>query len=236
MFDQDGNRFHGEAAKSKQNFYYENSKKNYRIKAERIEQTVVKYLESILRENGILEQALRQVCGSENMKLSELDREIAQKEKEIRQCERVLEVMDSQEPMHIAANPHLVGDILLEGMRVRKESEERIEQLTKNLALLYERKEEIEKFSKRDDICIKLKHALKVFKNSPSFRKKQLIQTMVPKLVVDEKKDELNFYINPLLDKSFKNNDLPLSLIQPISDYKTKNSCSPKKGVERESY
>jgi hypothetical protein len=99
---------------------------------------------------------------------------------------------------------------------VRKESEERIAGLKKELALQYIRKEEIEKFAKRDDICKKLKQALDVFKNSPSFRKKQLIQVMVPKLVVDEKKDELNFFINPLLDKSFKNNDLEVSKVSPI--------------------
>ena len=61
-------------------FYYVNSKKNYRIRAERIEQTVVKYLGSLLKENGIMEQAL-QVFGDENTKLQELNREIAQKEK-----------------------------------------------------------------------------------------------------------------------------------------------------------
>jgi hypothetical protein len=114
------------------------------------------------------------------------------------------------------ANPQLVGDILLEGLRVRRESEDRMVEISKELELLYKRKEEMENFAKHDDICTKLKQALQVFKNSPSLRKKQLIQTLVPKLVVDEKKDELNFYINPLLDKSFKNKGLAISEIEPI--------------------
>lgn len=216
LFDKDGNRFHGEAAKNKQNFYYVNTKKNYRIRAERIEQTVIKYIGSLLQENGILEQALKQIFGGENIKLRELEHEILQKEKEVQLCERVLEVMTSQERVQMMERPHLLTDILLEGVRVRKDSVDRIEQLDKELEFLYERKEEIDKFAKRDDICTKLKQALQVLKNSPSLRKKQLIQIMVPKLVVDEKKDELNFFINPLLDKSFKNNDLPLSEVKPI--------------------
>ncbi len=63
----------------------------------------------------------------------------------------------------------------------------------------------MEKFSRPDDVCTKLKQALQAFKNSPSLRKKQLIKVMIPKLVIDDKKDELNFFIKPLLDKSFKN-------------------------------
>ena len=39
---------------------------------------------------------------------------------------------------------------------------------------------------------------------------------MVPKLVIDDKKDELNFFINPLLEKSFKNKDLSGEQINPI--------------------
>lgn len=216
LFDQEGNRLHGEAAKNKKNFYYVNTKKNYRIRAERIEQEVVRYIGSLLKENGILETALNHVFKGENNKFKELDHEIAQKEKESWQCQKVLVAMSSQQRMQLMANPELMTDILLEGLRVRRETECRIDELAKALELLYGQKDEIEKFSKRDDICAKLKQALQVFKNSPSLRKKQLIQVMVPKLVIDEKKDELNFFINPLLDKSFKNKDLSHEQIEPI--------------------
>lgn len=57
---------------------------------------------------------------------------------------------------------------------------------------------------------------MEIFKRSWSTRKKQLIQTMLPKLVADEKNDELNFSINPLLDKSFKNDDLANSNLDPL--------------------
>jgi hypothetical protein len=33
---------------------------------------------------------------------------------------------------------------------------------------------------------------------------------------VNEKKDELNFFINPILDKSFKNSGLADSAVEPI--------------------
>lgn len=42
------------------------------------------------------------------------------------------------------------------------------------------------------------------------------MEIMVPKLVVDRKRDELNFYINPLLDKSLKNSYLPIDTIEPV--------------------
>jgi DNA invertase Pin-like site-specific DNA recombinase len=216
LFDKEGNRLHGEAAKNKNNFYYVNTKKNYRIRAERIEQEVVKYIGSLLKENGILEKALNHVFKGENNKFKELDREIAQKEKENWQCQKVLAVMSSQERTQIMANPHLMSDILLEGLRLRRESEFRMNELVQELELLYEQKTEMEKFSKPDDVCAKLKQALQVFKNSSSLRKKQLIQVMVPKLVIDDKKDELNFFINPLLEKSFKNKDLSSEQINPI--------------------
>lgn len=105
-------------------------------------------------------------------------------------------------------NPYLVNDILLESVRVRKECEARMDELSQELVLLYQRQEEIAKFSKSADVCEKLKHALDFFKKSWSTRKKQLIQVMMPKLVVDEKRDELKFFINPLLDKSIKYKDL----------------------------
>ena len=47
--------------------------------------------------------------------------------------------------------------LLLEGLRVRKESEDRIVEISKELELLYQRKEELENFAKHDDIYTKLK-------------------------------------------------------------------------------
>lgn len=87
---------------------------------------------------------------------------------------------------------------------------------TKHLEFIYERKEEMEKLSKQDDICTNLKKSLEVFHKSSSPRKKKLMELVVPKLVVDRKKDELNFYINPLLDKSLKNSHLPIDAIEPV--------------------
>lgn len=216
LFDKDGNSFHGESAKNKSNFYYENRKKNYRIRAELIEGEVIKYLSNLLKENGLLGQKLKELFNAEQSPLKKLDNEIAHKQKEIRQCERVIEVMASKERMQIMENPELVHDILLQSMRVRRECEARIEELGKELDLLHKGREELARFVEVDDVCKKLKHALEVFKKSWSIRKKQLIQVMLPKLVVDESKDELRFYINPLLDKSIKFKDLEDSQGEPI--------------------
>ena len=109
-----------------------------------------------------------------------------------------------------------MNDILLESVRVRKECESRIDNLGQELEILNQRKEELIKFSKSEDICESLKHALEVFKKSWSTRKKQLIQVMVPRLVMDEKRDELRFFINPLLDKSIKYKDLEDSDFEPM--------------------
>ena len=46
--------------------------------------------------------------------------------------------MASRERIQIMANPQLVGDILLEGLRVKKESEDRIVEISKELELLYQ--------------------------------------------------------------------------------------------------
>lgn len=45
-----------------------------------------------------------------------------------------------------------------------------------------------------------LQKALDLFDRSYSVRKKQLIQTMVPKLILDEKTDRLHIFINPFLE------------------------------------
>jgi len=52
---------------------------------------------------------------------------------------------------------------------------------------------------------------------------------MVPKLVIDEKNDELRLFINPLLERSVKNNDLSLNDIEPIFTLKPNFPAGEKK-------
>jgi hypothetical protein len=85
------------------------------------------------------------------------------------------------------------------------------------------RKDHICKFKDKTSVQSHIKKALKLFETSSSKRKQRLIQLMVPKLVLDEKQDQLFLFINPFLENSCKNSIekiddfeaiLPKSLIQ----------------------
>jgi DNA invertase Pin-like site-specific DNA recombinase len=230
LFDTDGTRLHGENAKNKNNFYYVNSQRNYRIRADYIEEKVVKYIGTLLRQNGILEKALNNLFHEKDNSLKKVDQEISVIEKKIHQHEQALQVMSARQNLRIIESPEHIDEILFELVKLRKENEMKLLDLNKELEFIYERKEEMEKLSKQDDICAKLKKSLEVFHKSSSPRKKKLMELMVPKLVVDRKRDELNFYINPLLDKSLKNSYLPIDAIEPVLVLKPNFQDRKKKG------
>lgn len=66
------------------------------------------------------------------------------------------------------------------------------------------KKEQIFRFKDQDNVQSHIKKALKLFQVSSSKRKKRLIQLMVPKLVLDEKQNQLFLFINPFLESSAK--------------------------------
>ena len=86
-----------------------------------------------------------------------------------------MDMLALQQRVQIMVQPDLMNNILLEGVRLRNESEARIEQLEKEMKAPYERRIELAKLSDSEKTCSRLKCALDVFNKSSSLRKKQLI-------------------------------------------------------------
>lgn len=202
LFDQDGNKFSGQSVKHKKNPYYSNRTKNFRIRAERIETTVVSFLSSLLKKEGILEEAIKRAFNGENPIIKDLDEQISSNKKEINQCEQVLTMLASKGRSRILENPEKFDEILLEGVEIRRQTQSRMDNLQAESLELRKQKEELDKFKNKDDIKDRLRKALKLFESSSSKRKKRLIELLVPKLVLDEKRDQLFLFINPFLENS----------------------------------
>ena len=201
LFDADGNKFCGQSVKNKQNPYYINSSKNYRVPAERIEKVVINYVSSLLKENGILEKAIKNTFYGENPGLKKLEHQIAHNSKESKQCGQLLEMLASQGRKRMIDNPDRMEAILLEGIEVRKETQARLDQLREEAQLLQSQYEQFLRFKHKEDVRNSLREALDLFESSYSPRKKQLIQSIVPKLILDEQSNRVHFFINPFLEK-----------------------------------
>lgn len=223
LFDRDGNKLRGESAKKKSNIYYINPAKKYRIQADKIEKTVVSFVSSLLEKNGILDKAITNFFHGKNSGLEKLETEISQNSSEIKQCERLLDVLASKGRDRILANPEQMEELLLEGIELRKQTQARLDELHDESRALNLQKEQLYKFKDKTSVQSHIKKALKLFETSSSKRKQRLIQLMVPKLVLDEKQDQLFLFINPFLENSCKNSIekiddfeaiLPQSLIQ----------------------
>jgi len=205
LFDRDGNRLRGESAKKKSNVYYINPAKKYRVHAEKIEKTVVDYVGSLLKKNGILDQAVKNFFHGKNPGLEKLEAEIMCNSTEIKKCERLLEILAGEGRDKMLANPNKTEQILLEGIAVRKQTQARLDELRDDSKALSLQKKQIYKFKDKDNMQNHIKKAMALFEASSSKRKKRLIQLMVPKLVLDEKQDQLFLFINPFLENSCKN-------------------------------
>lgn len=143
-----------------------NPRKRYRIPADKIEKAVVDQLGALLKEQNILEEAIEHTFNGENTVLKQIDNEIAQKVKESKQCQRLLEVFSQQGRIRILDNPELLDAILLEGIKVKKESEAQIKKLDQEIAEMQRKKDELAKFNNQDEICTRVKQALRIFKKS----------------------------------------------------------------------
>ncbi len=201
LFDADGNRFSGQSVKNKKNPYYINPSKNYRVPAERLEKVVVNYVSSLLKENGILEQAIKNTFYGENPGLKKLESHIAHNAKETKQCAQLLEMLASQGRKRMIDNPDRMEEILLEGIEVRKETQSRLDELREESNLLQSQYEQFLRYKHKENVRSSLKEALDLFESSYSPRKKQIIQSIVPKLILDETTNRFHLFINPFLEK-----------------------------------
>lgn len=59
---------------------------------------------------------------------------------------------------------------------------------------------------------------------------------MVPKLIIDEKNNELAVFLNPFVEKSFKSSDLDLNETKPILTMNAQNSGDQFFGEIEKSY
>jgi hypothetical protein len=200
LFDADGNKFSGQSVKSKKNPYYSNLAKNYRVPAAKIENIVVKYVASLLKENGILEKAIKNTFHEDSQGLIKLEKQIAHNAKESKQCEKLLATLTSQSRQRLIDNPELMEELLLEGVEIKRQTQTRLDQLRDEAHRLQRQLEQLQRFKQTKEVRESLKKALDRFDRSYSGRKKQLIQTMVPKLILDEKTDRLHIFINPFLE------------------------------------
>ena len=181
LFDRDGNKFCGQSVKKKKNPYYVNPKKKFRVRAERIEKAVLDFLSSLIKKNGLLEEAVKKAFNGENTILKSLDAEIAQNTKALKQCEQVISILSDRSQTRIIEQPERMEEILLEASETRKQSMQRMEELRAQAAELHMQKEQIGKFEHCNDVQNNLKKALKTFETSTSKRKKRLIEMLVPK-------------------------------------------------------
>lgn len=204
LFDRDGNKFAGQSVKNKKNPYYINQTKNYRIRAERLEKTVVDLVNTLLKENGILEKAIKGTFDGENQELKEFEDQITKNNREIKQCELLLNVIDTKGRSKIIENPELMEEILLEGLTMKKQTIARLEELRLESIGLQKQKEQLHKFKDKNEVRLNISNAMKLFESSSSKRKKRLIQLMVPKVILDEKTDQLHMFIDPFFKKSAK--------------------------------
>jgi DNA invertase Pin-like site-specific DNA recombinase len=216
LFDKDGNRFSGQSVKNKKNPYYSNKAKKFRVRAERIENSVVSFLSTLLEKNGILKEAIKRAFGGEKNILKEIEEQISNNKKELAQCEQALAMIASKGRASIISNPDKFDDILLESLEIRKQTQIKMDALKTELLGLMKQKEELAKFKNQNDIQDRLKKALKLFAMSSSKRKKKLIELLVPKLVLDEQQDQLYLFVNPFLENSNKILQESIAEIEPI--------------------
>ena len=118
----------------------------------------------------------------------------------------------------------------------KKESEAQLQKIEKDIEALTNKRAELIKFKDKDEINLRIKRALRAFDKSSSMHKKQLIQMMVPKLVIDEKNDELAVFLNPFVEKSFKSSDLDLNETKAILTMNAQNSGDQFFGEIEKSY
>lgn len=200
LFDKDGNKYCGQSVKKKRNPYYISTAKNIRVRAERIEKAVLNFIGSLISKNGMLEEAAKRTFNSKNSGLKDLEERIAHNAKEIRQCEELAAIIATKSRNKIIENPERMEEILLEGIEVRKQTMARMDELRIELIELQKQKDRLCKFKDSDGVKANLKKAIKLFESSSSKRKKNLIQMLVPKLVLDERQDQLLLFINPFLE------------------------------------
>lgn len=111
------------------NIYYINPAKKYRVYADKIEKTVVTFVGSLLEKHGILDKAIDNFFHGRNPGIDKLEDEISHNGAEIRQCERLLDVLASKGRERILANPDRMEEILIEGIEVRKQTQARLDEL-----------------------------------------------------------------------------------------------------------
>jgi hypothetical protein len=91
---------------------------------------------------------------------------------------------------------------LLETIELRRETQSRLDKLREDNTFLQIQQEQLYKFRNKKEVRHNLKKALDAFDASSSLRKKQIIQSLVPKLILDEQSNRLHVFINPFLENS----------------------------------
>lgn len=74
--------------------------------------------------------------------------------------------------MGILSNPEMIEEILLESIKLKKESEAQLQKIEKDIETLANKRGELIKFKDKDEINLRIKKALRAFDKSSSMHKK----------------------------------------------------------------
>ncbi len=198
----DGTRFVGAAGKGGQYRYYEDRKggrrAEIRISKEEIEEVICQRVKDYLKESGLLGSAIESSFNGLDAKVEKIDQEIKPKELQLLQLQRTLDGFGE-----FLRNAALSGDlgqvsgmVISEQQKVEQEllkTQGQIHTLERQKKLLLEHYQE-------KALQEKIRHALADFSERCDLQKQQLIQAIIPKIIVYPD-NRLDIKINPLFKK-----------------------------------
>lgn len=191
---QDGTKVIGASAKSGSNLYYEDrASGEYRIPKEEIEKIVCGRVRSFLKNSGLLRKVIEQSCNQRNEKVETLKEEIKAVTAKISDLERARQkISDHLRAEAIKGN----SDLATVAKMLSEESNKldgEISQLIEEKARLQKELHVVVEVYQEGRITDLLSQAFKDFDQRCDLEKKQIIQAIIPKIVIHDGKLELFF-------------------------------------------
>lgn len=183
LMSEDGSRYHGDPAKSGANPYYYNKTQRKRIPCEELDKLVIQRVKEYLDKEGVIEGVIEKFLKHKNVGVPFLEEEKARLRNKIRDLAKVIESF-SETLRQAALAGQNVAELAQSLLEERKKAEGEHLVLKERLGALEGKTEQFKRNLQGISLRKFLGLVLTRFDRIPDMKKKQIIQSVVPRAVV----------------------------------------------------